>query len=103
MLSTPHRCLKFSITLFIFAFIDYAIGFLQMKFTATTNSRNTFEIVDLLITKSSLHTKRLISWANLYIAQHPITIRTNFWYLVSCFISLDYKSLAMQQRQTFAI
>jgi hypothetical protein len=75
-----------------------------MKFTITTNSFNTFEIVDLLIIKNSMHTKRLTPWVNLYIAQqHPITTRIIYSYLVSCFISLAYKSLTMRQKQTFVI
>ncbi len=100
----PHHCLKFPITLFIFAFIAYAIKFLYMKFTTTTNSHNTFEIVDLLITKTSLHIKKLTPWANLYIAQqHPITTKIIYWYLVSYFIKLGCKTLIMWQTKPLSL
>jgi hypothetical protein len=40
---------------------------LKRTFIIAMNSYNTFEMVDLLIAKSSLHIKRLMPWVNLYI------------------------------------
>ncbi len=77
VLNNPHHCLRFSIVRFIFTFIGYAIKVLQINFTTTTNSHNTFEIVDLLIAKISLHTKRLTPWANLYCTTTPYYNQNN--------------------------
>jgi hypothetical protein len=66
-LGNPHHCLKFFITLLILAHVGHAITFLRRTFIIAMNSYNTFEMVDLLIAKSSLHIKRLVPWVNLYI------------------------------------
>ncbi len=86
MLSNPHHYSKFSITPFISTPINHAINFLQMRFIDAINSCNIFETINLLITKNSLHTKRLIPWANLYITHNTyisIGITCQTWCLVS--------------------
>ncbi len=95
-LGNPHYCLKFFITLLILAFVGHAITFLKRTFRIATNSYNTFEIVDLLIAKSSLHIKRLVPWASLYIAHNThISIGKTLRYWVSCFISTCHNWLTI--------
>ncbi len=103
-LGKPHHCLKFFITLLILALVGHAITFLKRPFIIAMNSYNNFEIVDLLIAKSSLHIKRSVPWASLYIAHYThISIGITFRYWVSCFISTCHNWLTMWKRQAFVI
>jgi hypothetical protein len=52
--------------------------------------------MDFPIAKSSLQTRKLVPWANFYIAQHTrISKGTIFLYLVSCFLMMGFKFAAM--------
>ncbi len=76
----------------------------KITFIIATHSYSTFEVVDLLIAKSSLHIKRLVPWASLYITHNiHISIGITFRYWLFYFISTCHNWLTMWKRQAFVI